>query len=220
MRAFAFGLTGQTAGSGDPAGVATHDFEDEHLGRGGAHGSHVITGLADGGGHILCYRTETRAAVGDRQVVVHGLGHVNGLDRVTHGFRQLGDLQAGVSGITATVIEEVADVVGLEYLDQPLVLGAVGFNALQFVTAGAEGAGGSVAQGGDVFRRLQAGIDQIFGQRTNDAVAARVDLADLVRMLASSLDNPGGGGVDHCGNPAGLGVEGILDGHAGSMCGG
>src|SRR5690606_42138446 len=78
---------------------------------------------------------------------------------------------------------------------------------------------GRVAQGGNVLRRFQAGVDQILGQCTDDAVAASIDLADLVRMLASGFDNPGSRGVDYCGNPAGLGVEGVLDGHAGSKIG-
>src|SRR5690606_388998 len=82
VRRFALGFAGQTAGGGDPAGVTAHDLEDEHLGRGGAHGGHSVTGLADGGGHILGYRAETRAAVGDRQVIVHGLGYMDRLDRV------------------------------------------------------------------------------------------------------------------------------------------
>ncbi len=91
---------------------------------------------------------------------------------------------------------------GLEYFNQPLIFSAVGFQALQLVTAGAEGAGRRVAQGGDVLGRLQAGIDQLFGQRTDDAVTAGVHLADLVRVLTGCFDYAGCGGVDDGGNAA------------------
>src|SRR5690606_40004223 len=84
--------------------------------------------------------------------------------------------------VAATVIEEVTDIVRLEYLDQALVLGTVGLQALELVAAGTEGAGGGVAQGGNVLRRFQAGVDQILGQCTDDAVAPSIDLADLVRI--------------------------------------
>src|SRR5690606_39991940 len=98
------------------------------------------------------------------------------LDRVTHGLGQLGYLEAGVSGVAATVIEEVADIVRLEYLDQALVLGTVGFQALELVAAGTEGAGGRVAQGGNVLRRFQAGVDQIRSEEHTTALQSRENL--------------------------------------------
>src|SRR5690606_16872761 len=202
VRRFAFGFTGQAAGGGDPAGVATHDFQDEHLGRGSGHGGHIVAGFTNGRGDILGHRAKAGAAVGDRQVVVDRLRHVDGLDRIAHGFGQLGDLQTGVSGVTTAVIEEVTDVVGLEHLDQPLVFGAVGFQALELVAAGTEGTGRGVAQGGDVLCGFEAGIDQILGERANNAVAARVDFADPVRMLACRFNHAGGRSVDNCGNAA------------------
>jgi hypothetical protein len=42
-------------------------------------------------------------------------------------------------------------------------------------------------------------------------------LSYLIRMLADRFDNACGGGVDNGGHAAGLGVEGILDGHADSI---
>src|SRR5690606_38549857 len=76
-------------------------------------------------------------------------------------------------------------------------------------------AGARVAQGGNVLRRFQAGVVQILGQCTDDAVAVIIDLVDVVRMLASGFDSPGSRGGDDWGNPAGLGVEGVLVGHSG-----
>ena len=55
-------------------------------------------------------------------------------------FGQLRHLQRGVHGIIAAVIEEVADVVGPEHLDETLVFGAVLLQALEFETGRTEGA--------------------------------------------------------------------------------
>ncbi len=96
MRWLTFTFGSQTAGGGNPASVAAHHLEDEYLGGSGGHGINVKAGFADRGGDVLGYGTEAWAAIGNRQVVVHGLGYVNCLDRVTHGFRKLGDLEAGV----------------------------------------------------------------------------------------------------------------------------
>jgi hypothetical protein len=174
---------------------------------------HVEGSFQRGHGDVLGDRTETGAAVGDRQIVVDGLRHVDGLDRVAHGFGQLGHLEAGVGRIAAAVVEEVADVVGLEDFDQALVFALVGFQALHLEAAGTEGAGGGGTQRGDVGVGFLAGVDQVFGQRADDAVAAGVDGADLVGMLAGGLDDAAGGGVDDGGDAAGLRIERILDGH-------
>ncbi len=131
--------------------MAAHYFENKHLGRGGSHGGNVKTGFTDGRGDVFGHRAKARTAVGDWQVVVHGLGYVDGLDRVAQRLGQLGDLQARVGGVAAAVIEEVADIVGLEDFNQALILGAVGFQAFQLVAAGAECAGRGVAQASDVF---------------------------------------------------------------------
>lgn len=74
-----------------------------------------------------------------------------------------------------------------------------------------------MAQAGDVFCRFQAGIDQLFQQRTDDAIAASVDLADFIRMQAGGFDHAAGAGIDYGGDAAGLGVEGIFDCHRGSL---
>ena len=206
-------FTGQGAGSGDPARVTAHDFQDEHLGGGGAHGGDVETGFTGGGGDVLGHAAEARRVVGDRQVVVHGLRHVDGLDRVAHGLGQLGDLQAGIGAVAATVVEEVTDVVGLEHLDQTLVLGTVVLDALELVAAGAEGTARRVAQRGDVLVAFLADVDQVFGQGTDDAVVTGIQLADLVAVFTSGFDDATGTGVDDGGNATGLGVEGIVLGH-------
>ena len=103
----------------------------------------------------------------------------------------------------------------LEDFDQPLVLGAVLFQRFQLVAAGTERAGRCVAQRGDCLCTFLRGVDQDFGQRTEDAVASGIDLADFHFVLSRGFDNAAGGGVDDGGDAAGLGIEGILDGCAG-----
>jgi hypothetical protein len=163
--------------------------------------------------NVLGHRAKTGTVVGDRQVVVHGLGDVDSLNWIAQGLGELRDLVAGVGRVAAAVIEEVADIVGLEDLDEPVVLALVGLQALELVAAGAEAAGGRMAQGGDVCGGLLAGVDQVLGQGADNAVAAGIDVGDLVRMLAGRLNDAAGGGIDYGGDATGLGIKGILRGH-------
>ena len=105
---------GQATGGGNPAGVAAHDFDNKHLGGGVAHGGHIEAGLLGGHSHVFGHRAKTGAVVGQRQVVIDGFGNMNGLDGIAQILGETRDLQTGVGGIAATVIEEVTDIVSLE----------------------------------------------------------------------------------------------------------
>ena len=70
-----------------------------------------------------------------------------------------------VLGVTAAVIEEIANVVGGKHLDEPLILGAVLLKGLQLVAARAKGATRSMLQGRNGGRAFPARIDQLFPQR-------------------------------------------------------
>ena len=110
--------------------------------------------------------------VGDGQVVVDGLRHADADDRVAELLADLRHLVRGVHRVAAAVVEEVADVVRLEDLDQPLVLGAVLVEALELVARGAERAARRVAQRRDGLRAISARrVDHVLGQRAEDAVA-------------------------------------------------
>src|SRR5690554_1621202 len=99
---------------------------------------------------------------------------MDGGDRIAHGFGELGNLEAGVGTVATTVVEEITDIVSLEHFDQAFVLGPVGVDILELVTAGAEGATGSVAQGRDRCVRLLDGVDQVFGQSADRSEERRV----------------------------------------------
>ena len=76
----------QAAGRRNPACVPAHHFEHEDLGRCLGHGPHIERSLERRHRDVLCHRAKAGAAIGDRQVVVHRLGDVDGLYRVAHGF--------------------------------------------------------------------------------------------------------------------------------------
>ena len=60
---------------------------------------------------------------------------------------------------------------------------------------------------------FEAGIDQFLAQGADNAVAAGVELAHFRAICAYRFNDATGTGVDHCGNPARLGVKGIFLGH-------
>ena len=144
------------------------------------------------------------------KIVVDGLGYTDADDRIAQLHADFGHLLRGIHGIVAAVVEKIADVVGTEYLDQALVLGAILVDSRQFVARGAEGAAGRVAQRADGGAALLAGVDHVLGQCADDAVPPRVDLADPVAVLARGFDQTAGGGVDDGGYSAGLCIERVL----------
>ena len=118
-----FMLGRQSSGGGDPARMATHDLEHEDLGRGQGHRGDIEGSLANRHRDVLRDRAEAGAVVGDREVVVDGLGNTDTDERVAGLRAELRHLPGSVGGISASVVEEVADVVRPEDLDEPLVLG-------------------------------------------------------------------------------------------------
>ena len=107
----------------------------KQLGGGPGHGLNIVRRFPGRHRDILGHRTEPRTVVRRGQIVVHRLGNVYGLHGETQLFRQLGDLVAGVGGIPAAVVEKIADVVRLEDLDQPFILGPVFLQPLELVAA-------------------------------------------------------------------------------------
>jgi len=67
-----------------------------------------------------------------------------------------------------------------------------------------------MAQCPDRRRRFLRRVDEVFGKGAYDAIAARVDLAEPVAVLARRLDDGAGGGIDGGGDAAGLGVKAFL----------
>src|SRR5258706_7326698 len=100
-----------------------------------------------------------------------------------------------------------------KHFDQALVLHAVLVNRPELVATGSERGTRGMFERGDRGVRLNASIDQIFSQRADDAIAPGIYLANLLWMLACSLQKTTGGSVDNCANAARLGIKCILTGH-------
>ena len=104
---------------------------------------------------------------------------------------------------------------GLEHVDQALVLRAVLLQRLQLDPAGAERAARGMGEGADRRSRFFRGVDQIFAQRAEDAVAGRQHLD----FAGAGFGNDGrGGGVDDGGHAAGLGVKQGSGAHGDEFC--
>jgi hypothetical protein len=99
--------------------------------------------------------------------------------------------------------------VGSEYLDEALVLGPVLLEPLELVAAGTECAARRVTERRDRLAAFLARIDEVLGQCPDDAVATRVNLADVLAMLAGGLDDAAGAGIDHGADAARLCVKGV-----------
>ena len=135
---------------------------------------------------------------------------MHGLDRIAQALGQLGNLETSIRGVTAPVIKEVADIVGLEDLDEPFVLRAILLETLQLVPAGSERARGRVPKSRNGRWLFTTGVDQVLGQRSNNPVAPGQDFANPAPVFLCGFDHPTGRGIDHRGHPAGLRVEDIF----------
>src|SRR5262249_17448888 len=142
------------------------------------------------------------ATVGAWQVVVDRFRHMHRDDGIAEVGRDLRDLETGIRRVAAAVIEEVPNMVRLEDLQQSVIRRAVVLKAWQLVARGAKGPPRGVRKPCESGSRLLARVDQIFGQCTNDAMAARIDRTDLARMLACRLNHPSRARIDHRCYPA------------------
>src|SRR5438445_3179863 len=112
-------LGSQPAGSGNPACVTAHYFQNEHPGGGLRHGGHIEGCLAYAGRHIFRGRAKAWAAVRDREIIVHCFWYMHRDDGLAELCRDLRDLETGVSRVAAAIVEEIPDLVCLDDLQQP-----------------------------------------------------------------------------------------------------
>src|SRR5690606_19109706 len=124
-----------------------------------------------------------------RQVIVNGFGDADTGNRKAFSCAQQGDLVSGVLGVSATVVQEISDIVRPEDIHEPLILRSVVFQAFEFVAAGAKGAGRCMAQRGNRAGGFLAGIDQLFTQGADDAVQSRINFTYLILVLSGSLND-------------------------------
>src|SRR3954453_19215359 len=83
----------------------------------------------------------------------------------------------------------------------------------KLVAAGSESCSRGVLECGDRGLGLDTCVDEVFGQRAEDAIAPGINLTDLPGMPAGGLQHAAGRSVDYRGDTARLGIKGISTGH-------
>ena len=141
--------------------------------------------------------------VGAEEVVVDRLGHAHHTALVADGLHVLVDLVAGVHGVVAAVIEEVADIVLAEHLEDALIVGVVLGGIGDFIAAGAERGGGRILQQRQLLGILQPHIKQAVVQHALDAVLRAEHLRDGAG-LERRVDHAVCAGIDDGRGAAGL----------------
>ena len=136
--------------------------------------------------------------------------------RITKPRGNLRYLVAGVGRIIAAVIKEITDVVRAEHLDQAFKLHTIFIKALELVAAGSKGAARRVLERGNGRGGLPGGVDQVFGEHAQNAVAAGKYLAyrGLATLpgfckAARGFNHAGGRRVNDRCHPARLGVKAV-----------
>ena len=143
--------------------------------------------------------------VGAVQVVINGLGHTHDAALVAHGLHVLVDLVAGVHGVVAAVIEEVAHVVFLEDLQNALIVRVIHGGIGQLVAAGAKRGGGGVFQQAQLLGILLPHVEEPVVQNALDAVL-RTQHAGDGAAFERCVDDAVSAGVDD-----GCGAAGLAD---------
>ena len=194
-------FTGQSGGGGQPASMAAHNLHNHH--HTGVIHMGVQIHLHKGGGNVLGGRGVAGAVVRAVKVVVDGLGHAHDPALIAHRLHVLVDFVAGVHGVVAAVIEEVADIVFLENLQDALEIRVVHGGVGQLIAAGAQGGGGGVFQQTQLLGVLLAHVKQPVIQHTLDAVLRAQHPGDNA-AFQRCVNNAVGAGVDNGCRPAGL----------------
>ncbi len=192
---------GQGRGASQPAGVTAHNLDNaDHA---GIIDPGVLIDLHAACGDILGGGGKTGAVVGAKEVVVDGLGHAHHAALIAHFLHILADLVAGIHGVVAAVVEEVADIVLLKNLQNALIVRIVHIRVRHLVAAGAQGGGGSVLQQLQLGGVLLAHVKQAVVQNALDAVLRTQHPGD-VGIVQSGTDYAVGAGVDDRGGSSGL----------------
>ena len=118
--------------------------------------------------------------VGCRKVVVDSLGHAYNLHFIIVIRRKLRELGNGVHRVVSAYVEEIADVVLLEYFDKTLVGLGISLGRFHLLSARAESRGGSLLK--DLYLLLigkdLGKIDEIFLKEALNSVTHTVKGVD------------------------------------------
>ena len=191
----------QRGAAGQPPGVAAHDLHDRD--RAGVIYTAVLGHFHAGGRYVLGGARKAGAVIGAEEVVVDRLGHAHHAAVPIVCLHIAADLVAGIHGVVAAVIEEVAHVVFPEDLQNTPVIRIVRVWVCHFVAAGAQLRRRRVQQQAELVRILLSDIIQAVIQNAADAMGRTVNVGNGIGFQRS-LEHSVGAGIDDCSRPAGL----------------
>ena len=181
--------------------MTAHDLDDaDHAGI--VH-TGVLIDLHAAGGDILGGRSEAGAVVRAEKVVVDGLGHAHHAALIADLLHIFGDLVAGIHGVVAAIVEEIADIVLFEDLQNALIIGIVHVGISHLIAAGTQRGGGGILQKFQLGRVLLAHVKQAVVQNALDAVLRTQNAGDI-RVFQRGVDHAVYAGVDDRSGAAGL----------------
>ena len=200
IRAGAVGGRQSSAGS-EPAGVTAHNLDDhDHA---VVINAGILVDLHAGGGNILRRTAEAGAVVRSEKIIVDGFGDTHHTALIAHRCHIAADLVAGIHGIVSAVIEEIADVILFEDLQDAFVVLVILFRICHLVAAGAEFGRGGMQKKAQFFGILFIHDIKLVIQDTLNAVGRPINLRNL-RGIQRSTDHAVGTGVDDGSGTAGL----------------
>ncbi len=159
----------------------------------------VQVGADEGQGHETGGGTEARAVVGLPQVVVDGLGDVEGVELVLRILGVLVDDVRRLRAVIAADVEEVAHPVLAEVVEDHPALIRSGLLA-----HAAQGAGGGVAHRLQVVQGFGAQVDEVLLQNPIDTVERAIEIGNQVRVLAGFQHRADQALIDDIGGPTRL----------------
>ena len=168
------------------------------------HGGVVAGDFPNRRGNVLDDRAVARAVVGDHQIVVDRLWHPDDPQLVALLLGELGDLVGGILRVVSARVEEIANVVGLEYLEHPLEIGLL----LQLVAHRTQRGARRRAQPADGLLGFGRQIDQVLLQDTQHAVQRAIDFLDAL-VVQRPRDDAGDAGIDDGSGASGLAHQDI-----------
>ena len=183
-------LASQGGRGGEESRVTTHHHADVNA----LQRTVVEVDAGEGLGDKAGCGAEARAVVVLLEIVVDGLGNVNGAQLVVRFLRLLVDDAYRVGRIIAADVEEVADVVGLHHLEHPCAVFFIGL-----VAGGKQARGRRAGHLLEVVGGLASEIDEVFIDDAAHAVDGSIDgghLAELAGLKGDAynalIDDRGG----------------------------
>ena len=191
----------QCSASGQPTGMTPHDLDD-------CDRTVIIHAAVLGDFHARCCYVFSGAGIAGavvsaEEVIVDRLGHAHHAALPIVRLHIAADLIAGIHGVIAAVIEEVAYIVFLKNLQNAPIIRIVRFRVSHLVTAGAQFRRRCVQQQTELVRVLLTDVIQTVIQNPADTVRRAVNIGDGIRFQCG-LEHAVSAGVDDSSRPSGL----------------